>query len=68
MCHTSSLSVADRYAGMQKVGKEGEKAWLAQVFCSWLLAESQGTAAAVTGITASSESLGRVLEEGWTVV
>lgn len=37
---------------------------LVQVFCSWL--ESQGTAAVIGGIV-SSESLGRVVEEGQTV-
>lgn len=53
---------------MQGISKEGEKAWLAQVFCFWLLVDSQGTAAAVIVIIVSSESLGRVLEDGWTVV
>lgn len=52
---------------MQGIGREGERYGLVQVSSSWMLGESQGTAAVIESIV-SSESLGRVVEKGWTVV
>lgn len=52
---------------MQGIGKEGEKAGIGSGILVLALVESQGTAA-VIGSIVSFQSLGRVIEEGWTVV
>lgn len=49
------------------MGDKKRRHGLVQVFFSWLLVESRGKAAVIESIV-SSESLGRLIEEGWTVL